>query len=541
MVRKHSLRKQSSSGVVVETMENRQLFAAGGLSFHLFPQINQNTNFIQNLTAGADGNIYFSSGLANNVASISPAGTVKVYDTTSIAPHGPNGVAAGPGGIYLNSGNNFGEVALPSGKVTDIPISQGVSGRMTLGPDGNFWVGNGGVIEQVQLNGLVTRYQFSGNGAGQIVSWNGQLYFTSGNFIRRISTGGSFDGNYQINSSTSANVEALTVGPDGNLWFTEQVNINNNTTNYFGYLTSSGAIKTFQSIVGPVNGIAAGGDGNIYFRAADYLVGATTKGTIFATQNLGQGSNTDGKELVEAPNGNLWFNENFNDKMGVVYVASTLSGKVTGSNSAPIAGVTVFLDVNHTGSFAAGDPTATTSPNGIFSFNVAPGAYTVGVVAPTGYKITSAAEVKVTVALNAVATANFTLAASTAIPTIGLNTIDGQAALIPGGPTSTGVVLVSREAGAGGAVAVQLSVGGTAVYGVNYKISVFGGSFTYNATTKTLSITIAANAAQAALVVTPLSVGATTAQQTVTFGLLSNVAYVEDLAKLNSTVTIAAY
>lgn len=264
---------------------------------------------------------------------------MKIYDTTSIASHGASGMAAGSdGNIYLNAGDNFGMINLKSGAVSAIPLSQplNTAGKMALGPDGNFWVdaffSN---IQRITPGGQVTEFDYTGSGSGQILSYNGGLYFSSGSSIRNISTSGTFGTAVAVPSGGT--VEAIAVGPDGNLWFTEQVSANSTTTNYYGYMTPGGTVKEFPSSIGPVNGIAAGSDGNIYFRAADYLVGVDTSGTIVAEQNLGGGNTTDGKELIRAGS-NLWFNESQNDRIGVAYIGgSTPTPTGTGTLTPTIA------------------------------------------------------------------------------------------------------------------------------------------------------------------------------------------------------------
>jgi virginiamycin B lyase len=309
----------------IESLEPRQLFATG-IKFTEFPQIGMGTNFLQNLTAGPDGDLYFSSQLANNVASISPKGAVKVYDTTSIAAHGPGGVAVGAdGNIYLNAGNNFGMIDLATGTVSAVPLSESLNsaGRMTLGPDGNFWIDDFfSTIERVTPDGQVTRFSYSGSGSGQILSYNGALYFSSGADIRTVGTDGTFGPVYATPSG--GDVESLAVGPDGNLWFTEQLTANGNTSNFYGYLAPDGTMKEFAMSTGPVSGIASGGNGNIYVRAADYLIEVNTAGTVIAQQDLGGGNDTDGKELISV-GGNVWFNESFNDQIGVVLLAGSPS------------------------------------------------------------------------------------------------------------------------------------------------------------------------------------------------------------------------
>ena len=60
---------------------------------------------------------------------------------------------------------------------------------MALGPDGNFWSdGFGATIERITPAGQVTDFNYSGSGSGQILSYNGQLYFSSAPDIRSVST-----------------------------------------------------------------------------------------------------------------------------------------------------------------------------------------------------------------------------------------------------------------------------------------------------------------------------------------------------------------
>lgn len=102
---------------------------------------------------------------------------------------------AGDGNIYLNAGNNFGKIVIASGTVSAIPLSQSLNtaGKMTLGPDGNFWTDDFfSTIERITPAGQVTDFSYSGSGSGQIVSYNCGLYFTSGSFIRNVSTSGTF-------------------------------------------------------------------------------------------------------------------------------------------------------------------------------------------------------------------------------------------------------------------------------------------------------------------------------------------------------------
>ncbi len=58
--------------------------------------------------------------------------------------------------------------------------------------------------------------------------------------------------------------------------------------------------------------------------------------------------------------------------------------------STGVAGVTVFLDLNHDGKLDPGDPTTTTAADGTFSFMVTAANYQVAIVVPVGWKATTA-------------------------------------------------------------------------------------------------------------------------------------------------------
>jgi protocatechuate 3,4-dioxygenase beta subunit len=96
---------------------------------------------------------------------------------------------------------------------------------------------------------------------------------------------------------------------------------------------------------------------------------------------------------------------NFGDFQAVstsTSISGTVFNDVTGggvqqSGAVGLAGVTVFLDANNTGVFAAGDTTATTDANGNYSFtNLAAGTYHVVEVLPTGFLQTTSSSTAIT-------------------------------------------------------------------------------------------------------------------------------------------------
>jgi protocatechuate 3,4-dioxygenase beta subunit len=76
---------------------------------------------------------------------------------------------------------------------------------------------------------------------------------------------------------------------------------------------------------------------------------------------------------------------------GVVYNDANSDG-LQDDGETGISGVTVYIDMNGTGQFAAGDPTATTDANGTYTFTgLSAGTYTVLVESANGYTQTSPA------------------------------------------------------------------------------------------------------------------------------------------------------
>jgi virginiamycin B lyase len=100
---------------------------------------------------------------------------------------------------------------------------------------------------------------------------------------------------------------SITVGPDGNVWFTE-VRING-TGSGIGRITPGGAITDFPGPGSP-GGITAGPDGALWFTeiGGNNIGRMTTAGMItkeFAIPTAGAAAH----RITTGPDGNLWFAE----------------------------------------------------------------------------------------------------------------------------------------------------------------------------------------------------------------------------------------
>jgi sugar lactone lactonase YvrE len=179
------------------------------------------------ITAGPDGNLWFTEFLGNRIGRITPAGVVTEFNA-GISPNAaPLSITAGPDGnlwFTEQTGNQIGRIT-PAGVVTE--FSAGISAgaypfAITAGPDGNVWFteGSGNRIGRITPAGVITEF-----GAG---------------------------------ITANAGVDAITVGPDGNLWFTEF----NTSANRIGRITVPPPLATlenpqpgsFQSGIGLISG-----------------------------------------------------------------------------------------------------------------------------------------------------------------------------------------------------------------------------------------------------------------------------------------------
>jgi virginiamycin B lyase len=293
------------------------------------------------ITAGPDGNVWFTEDQASKIGRITPVGVVTEF---ALPPPLPQNDAStrGPYGITLGrDGNlwfveNFGPYdsvgkITPAGVVTEfvIPTVNSVPWSITSGPDGNLWF-----TEQ------------SGNKIGRINPTTGAISeFT-------VPTPGS-------------QPACITAGPDGNLWFTELGG------GKVGRITPAGTITEFPVAAG-LFGITAGADGNLWF--SNLYAGQlgrinpfTTAVTLFA---LPPGQPGSPGYLTTGPDGNVWFGETGN-AVGRITPGGVITTYSAPSAGAWIQGITAGPDGNvwftenlteHIGRVNLGNPHAALNP-----------------------------------------------------------------------------------------------------------------------------------------------------------------------------------
>jgi streptogramin lyase len=272
---------------------------------------------LQHITAGADGNLWFTEQRARKIGRITTSGTITEFDVVGIPnpddpPAGPWDIAAGPDGNLWFTDRASALIFRigTTGTQTSFRLPTMVGYGITAGPDGNLWfAGNGGNpatarIGRMSTTGTLAVFDLANTVPGQRPNYvtagpDGNLWFTrySGK-VGRITPNGAVR-EFEINSPNGADVtgEGITAGPDGNVWFALRAAI--------ARITPDGSITQFflPSGVIAAGGIVKGPDNNLWFSAAGRIGRMTIAGTT-STFGAAVGNYQD---ITVGPDGNLWF------------------------------------------------------------------------------------------------------------------------------------------------------------------------------------------------------------------------------------------
>ena len=233
----------------------------------------------ESIIGGPDGNLWYLNGEHKKVGRITTSGVESEYGVVGSGPL--EGLASGPEGNiwYAFAGTHEASGTIgrmsPSGSITAeyLGSSEFKPSSIVAGPDGNMWFVNSKCIS---FGGSCTIGKMSPSGSilgeypvkdlpAQLVAgpnhenamW-ATTQGTSGNSIVRVTTSGAVT-EYLLPAASAP--EGISVGPDGNLWFTD------NGTNKVGKITPSGAISEYplNSEASRPMGIVKGPDGRLWF------------------------------------------------------------------------------------------------------------------------------------------------------------------------------------------------------------------------------------------------------------------------------------
>jgi streptogramin lyase len=302
------------------------------------------------ITAGPDGNLWFTERDGNRVGKITPAGVITGFALPT-AGSGPLGITSGPDGnlwFTERDGNRIGRIT-PAGVITEFALPTAGSGPfgITTGPDGNLWFTerDGDRIGYITPAGAITEFPLSAAGSaptGLVSGPDGNLWFTEtgGNRIGRIAPDGTL-AEFAVPTIGGGPTD-ITSGPDGNLWFTES------GSSRLGRIAPDGTRVEF--VLSPsrnvhLSRITTGPDGQLWVKGAfalppsgstagryiDVVWQVTVSGSILREFRPAPSTTTgvDTGAITPGPDGRIWFAQPHLDRIGAVSVTTPFSGIAT--------------------------------------------------------------------------------------------------------------------------------------------------------------------------------------------------------------------
>lgn len=275
------------------------------------------------ITVGSEGDVWFTEYGTSKLGRSTESGTITEYPLP--AGSEPRGIALGPGGVlwFDEAGTSkIGRLAL---EVEEYAMASGSEpSGIADGPDGNLWVTEKGkkAIAKVSPAGGVTSYKLSTalrcpNYITAAPNKEAALYFTSAceYHIGEITTAGVIS-SFPLETGV---LGPITVGPDGNLWYTVE------NAEEIGKMTPSGTGNRYSLPSGSKpNGLAVGADGELWFsdNGTNRIGKITTAGSV-TEYALPAGSDPWG--MAAGPENDVWFVEYGTCKVAKVTTAGVIT------------------------------------------------------------------------------------------------------------------------------------------------------------------------------------------------------------------------
>jgi virginiamycin B lyase len=284
--------------------------------------------FLNRITKGPDGNLWFTEGGAGKIGRMTPNGHFTEFDIPTPGSS-PIDIVVGPDKAlwFTEFIGQIGRITT-SGKITEYPIPGNVSGGVfgiTNGRNGSlYFVVNccgrpDGAIGRIgaKTKRVVLYPVLAGTSptVGLTTGQDGNIWFPTTNVqcddpnapcferfasgIERMTPGGRVNGYFTIPTPFS-DPSRIIPGPDNALWFTEQGAVGGHPApGQIGKITLDGAITeyTTPSPFSNPAGITVGGDGNLWFTEYSYQ---NADGTTHGANNVGRLNWRTGK-ITEFP------------------------------------------------------------------------------------------------------------------------------------------------------------------------------------------------------------------------------------------------
>ncbi|WP_217912823.1 virginiamycin B lyase family protein [Miltoncostaea marina] len=207
------------------------------------------------IAAGADGNLWvvaddLARREAGRIGRVTTSGAVTWFAAGTAPGSGLLWITAGPdGNVWFTaaSGRRIGRVS-PDGQVTEHPVAAGVPVGITAGPDGALWFGLIGAgrapnaVGRVTPDGAMTRVPLPRRVVPLDIATgpDGALWVTGvGGEVARVAPSGGGATVFPAHTEPSEDGMRIAAGPDGNLWLSEPGRV--------GRLTPSGVRSSFPA------------------------------------------------------------------------------------------------------------------------------------------------------------------------------------------------------------------------------------------------------------------------------------------------------
>ena len=299
------------------------------------------------ITAGPDGNLWFTEYAGNRIGRITPDGIITEFSEGITAGAGPVGITVGPDGnlwfteaFHVSNIGVIGKIGqiTPGGVVTEFeggitagPFDLAGLYGIAAGPDGNLWFTEASTdkIGRITPAGVVTEFNVTAGSAPQDITAgaDGNLWFTErfADQIGRVTTTGVVT---EFSVTANSGPFDITAGPGGNLYFTEQDGAQ------IAQITPLGVLTEFpppaNDVVGPQQGLTTGPDGNIWYADSADRIGQMTPLGDYTFEFTGIPPPTNGSPFAEplyittGPDGNLWFTEIGANRIGRLNISDHL-------------------------------------------------------------------------------------------------------------------------------------------------------------------------------------------------------------------------
>ncbi len=313
----------------------------------------------ESIVVGPDGNLWFTetsspsadSPYGDKIGMINPTTHAVTEFTVPTQGGEPFGITAGPdGNIWFTEerGDKIGMINPATDAISEfaVPTPNALPARIAVGPDGNLWFTEMGAKQIGMINpatDAISEFSVPFEPFAITAGPDGNLWFTDAGYVQTVGPDGMLmmtpdQGNLigMFNPTTHAVSEfavptldplfgAITTGPDGNLWFTEADGNKIGSINPTTYDIVETELPTPNSV--PID-ITTGPDGNLWFTEQGIgQIGTINPVTRSITETDIPGFIVRG--ITTGPDGNLWFTEASADEIGVLTPPPSLPSLVT--------------------------------------------------------------------------------------------------------------------------------------------------------------------------------------------------------------------